>query len=53
MTHEHSAELKHQIVTAAITGQPVELPPCCLPDLLALAAEMLDDDRVLSSEFVA
>ena len=52
MTHEQSPELCQRILNAALTGTAIELPECCLPDLIDLACEHLSDDVILGAEFI-
>lgn len=52
MKHEHPLEFHQRVLRAALTGEMVPLPDCCVDDLMETVKELLDDDHVLSSEFV-
>ena len=52
MTHDHSLELHQKIINAALTGTSLELPECCISDVIALACEVLTDDLILGADFI-
>ena len=52
MRHEHPPEFHQNVIRAVVTGEPFTLPDCCVDELIEMAKELLDDDRVLSAEFV-